>query len=103
MISFFSRQAWIGEALGKKVTDMNPGQGFAANLVTAILVASASLHSLPVSTTHVSVGAMLGMGASTQQAKWSKALQIVLAWVTTVPIAAAFAAAVYWMMAWFLG
>jgi phosphate/sulfate permease len=46
---------------------------------------------------------MLGMGASTQQAKWSKALQIVLAWVTTVPIAAAFAAAVYWMMAWFLG
>jgi PiT family inorganic phosphate transporter len=47
----------VAETLGKKVTDMNPGEGFAA-----ILVATASLHSLPVSTTHVGVGALLGMG-----------------------------------------
>lgn len=93
----------VAETLGKKVTDMNPGQGFAANLVTSILVATASLHSLPVSTTHVSVGALLGMGACTQQAKWSKLLQIVLAWITTVPIAAALAAVVYWLMIWVLG
>ena len=40
----------------------DPGQGFAASLVTAGLVTTASLHSLPVSTTHVSVGSLMGMG-----------------------------------------
>ena len=59
----------VAETLGKKVTAMNPGQGFAASLVTAGLVATASLHSLPVSTTHVSVGSLLGIGVTTGQAK----------------------------------
>lgn len=90
----------VAETLGKKITDMNPGQGFAANLVTAIMVASASFHSLPVSTTHVSVGALLGMGASTRQAKWKKALEIILAWITTLPVATVLAAMLYWMMSW---
>ena len=62
----------VAETLGKKVTDMNPGQGFAANLATAILVTTASFHSLPVSTTHVSVGALLGIGITTRQAHWRK-------------------------------
>lgn len=85
----------VAETLGKKVTDMTPGQGFAANLVTACLVTTASFHSLPVSTTHVSVGALLGMGASTRQAKWRKGVEILLAWVTTVPCGAILAAISY--------
>jgi inorganic phosphate transporter, PiT family len=85
----------VSETLGKKVTGMTPGQGFAANLVTAVLVTTASFHSLPVSTTHVSVGSLLGMGASTRQAKWSKVLEILLAWITTVPCGAAIAAMTY--------
>ena len=82
----------VAETLGKKVTDMNPGQGFAASLVTAGLVATASFHSLPVSTTHVSVGALTGMGASTRQTRWRKVAEILLAWVCTVPCAAMLAA-----------
>ncbi|MFO0924859.1 MAG: inorganic phosphate transporter [Pirellulales bacterium] len=78
----------VAETLGKKVTGMTPGQGFAANIVTAFLVTTASLHSLPVSTTHVSVGALMGMGASTRQAKWKKAGEILVAWITTVPCGA---------------
>jgi PiT family inorganic phosphate transporter len=74
---------------------MDPGQGFAASLVTAGLVTTASLHSLPVSTTHVSVGSLLGMGATTQQAKWRKVVEILAAWVTTVPCGALIAAIVY--------
>ncbi len=85
----------VAETLGKKVTDMNPGQGFAASLVCAGLVSTASLHSLPVSTTHVSVGALLGMGASTGQAKWRKVGEILLVWVSTVPCGAALAAIAY--------
>jgi PiT family inorganic phosphate transporter len=84
----------VAETLGKKVTSMTPGQGFAANLVTSILVATASFHSLPVSTTHVSVGSLLGMGASTKQAKWKTVIEILLAWITTVPCAAILAAMV---------
>jgi PiT family inorganic phosphate transporter len=85
----------VAETLGKKVTDMTPGQGFAANLVTAILVTTASFHSMPVSTTHVSVGSLMGVGASTKQAKGRKIVEILLAWVTTVPCAAILAALVY--------
>ncbi len=85
----------VAETLGKKVTGMTPGQGFAVSLVTAGLVTTASLHSLPVSTTHVSVGSLLGMGAATRQAHWRKAAEIVLAWFTTVPAGAALAALAY--------
>ena len=85
----------VAETLGKKVTSMTPGQGFAANLVTAILVTTASFHILPVSTTHVSVGSLLGMGASTKQAKWRKVIEILLAWITTVPCGAILAAVAY--------
>ena len=62
----------VAKQLGKKVTGMNPGQGFAASLVTAGLVTTASLHSLPVSTTHVSVGALFGMGAASRRVHWRK-------------------------------
>ena len=91
----------VAETLGKKLTGMNPGQGFAASLVTAGLVTTASLHSLPVSTTHVSVGSLLGMGASTRQVYWRKAAEILLAWITTVPCGAALAACAYFLIRWF--
>ena len=91
----------VAETLGKKVTAMDPGQGFAASLVTAGLVTTASLHSLPVSTTHVSVGALLGMGATTGQVHWRKVGEILLAWVSTVPCGAALAAVAYWLLARF--
>jgi PiT family inorganic phosphate transporter len=88
----------VAETLGKKVTGMNPGQGFAASLVTAGLVTTASLYSLPVSTTHVSVGALIGMGASTRQARWRKVVEILLAWICTVPCGAIVAAVAYWVI-----
>lgn len=85
----------VAETLGKKITGMNPGQGFAASLVTAGLVTTASLHSLPVSTTHVSVGSLLGMGAASRRAHWRKVGEILVAWVSTVPCGAALAALAY--------
>lgn len=88
----------VAETLGKKVTDMNPGQGFAASITTATLVTTASFHSLPVSTTHVSVGSLLGIGATTGQAKWKKVGEILLAWVSTVPCGAVLGALTYWIL-----
>jgi PiT family inorganic phosphate transporter len=92
--------ARVAETLGKKVTDMNPGQGFAASLVTAGLVTTASLHSLPVSTTHVSVGSLFGMGAAAGRVHWRKVGEILLAWVSTVPCGAVLAALLYLLLTW---
>jgi len=91
----------VAETLGKKVTGMNPGQGFAASLVTAGLVTTASFHSLPVSTTHVSVGSLLGIGITTRQAKWRKVGEILFAWISTVPCGALLAAIAYWIVSRF--
>jgi PiT family inorganic phosphate transporter len=78
----------VAETLAHKITDMNPGQGFAANLATALLVTTANLGHLPVSTTHVSVGALLGIGITTRQAKWRTVIPVLAAWVITLPISA---------------
>lgn len=82
----------VAETMSHKLTRMNPGQGFAANLSTALLVTTASIHGLPVSTTHVSVAALLGMGAVTGQAHWRSASGVLASWVVTLPVAATSAA-----------
>jgi PiT family inorganic phosphate transporter len=81
--------------MSNKITRMNPGQGFTANLVTALLVAGASRLGLPVSTTHVSVGALFGIGVVNGTARAKMILTILLAWVTTLPLGAALAALSY--------
>lgn len=85
----------VAETLGKKVSGMSPSEGFAANLSTALLVTTASVHGLPASTTHVSVGSLLGMGMVNGRAYWKSVGQIALAWVTTLPCAALVSAAIY--------
>ncbi len=89
----------VAETLAKKVTDMNPQEGFAANLSTALLVTTASYHSLPVSTTHVSVGSLLGIGIVTRQAHWRSVAGIIFSWLVTLPIGAMLAALVTWIFA----
>ena len=85
----------VADTLAHKITGMNPGQGFAANLATSILTTTASLHGLPVSTTHVSVGALLGIGITTRQAKWRTVVPVLLAWLITLPCAALLSALIF--------
>jgi PiT family inorganic phosphate transporter len=70
---------------------MNPVEGFLAGLVTAALVTVSSVYSWPVSTTHVSVGSLVGIGAVNQKANWRTIRDVVIAWVTTVPCGIAIA------------
>lgn len=90
----------VAETMSHKITDMNRGQGFAANLSTALLVTTASYHGLPVSTTHVSVGSLLGIGSVTRQVKWRSVGGVLLSWVITLPCAAALAAVTYAVVRW---
>ena len=92
----------VARTLGEKVTGMNPGEGFAANLATALLVSTASCHALPVSATHVSVGSLLGIGAVTRQVQWGSVGQVFLSWLITVPFGALLAALAAWGLAFFV-
>ena len=74
--------------MSRRITDMNDGQAFTANLVTAALVIFASKFGIPVSTTHVSCGSLFGIGLVNGRAHPRMIVQIVLAWVTTLPMAA---------------
>jgi len=85
----------VAMTMGRKITSMNHGQGFAANLATGALVIGASRFGMPVSTTHVSVGALFGIGAATGQANLPVVRNLVLSWVLTLPCAAALAAWTY--------
>ena len=84
----------VATTMSARITEMNSGQGFAANMATALLVSTASYHGLPVSTTHITVGSLLGIGITTGTARWRPITGILLSWVVTLPTAAllAFAA-----------
>ncbi len=88
----------VAQTVSHRVTRMNHGQGFAANAVTAFLVIVASRWGLPVSTTHVSCGSLFGIGAVNGKAHWKIIQGILFAWVLTLPIAAAFSAAIYLLL-----
>lgn len=82
----------VAETVAHKITPMNPGQGLTANVITAGLVMAASPLGLPLSTTHVSCGAIFGIGAVTGQARWKTIAGIFAAWLVTLPLAAALGA-----------
>lgn len=87
----------VAETMSHKITVMNHGQGFSANLATGLLVMAASLFGLPVSTTHVSVGALFGIGLTSRQADFRVIRRILLSWLVTLPCAAVISALVYWL------
>jgi PiT family inorganic phosphate transporter len=75
--------------MSKKISRMNDGQALAANLVTAFLVIGASRFGMPVSTTHVSVGAITGIGVVNGSVDKTVVGGILASWLLTLPIAAA--------------
>ncbi len=88
----------VGHTMGKRITDMNHGQAVSANLATGLLVIIASQFGMPVSTTHVSVGSLFGIGVATKSAKHRSVATIALAWLITLPCAGVIAALTYLMV-----
>lgn len=90
----------VTETLARKVTPMTPGEGFAANLVTTLLVGLASLHALPVSTTHVSSSAIIGIGLRRggRGVHWATVREMLLAWIVTLPASALVAAGAHLLL-----
>jgi PiT family inorganic phosphate transporter len=88
----------IIRTMGTRIIKMDPAQGFAAQAVGAAVILSASHVGFPLSTTHVTSGAIMGAGAAKRLSavRWGVAGNIVRAWLFTIPATAAMAAVVYW-------
>lgn len=81
----------IVRTMGMKLTKLKPVHGFAAETAGAATIFLATHLGVPVSTTHTISGSIIGVGSTTNLAgiKWSTASRIVIAWVVTIPFAAA--------------
>ncbi|MCX8070902.1 MAG: inorganic phosphate transporter [Candidatus Binatia bacterium] len=81
----------MADTLGFGLSKLSRPSGLAANLTTAFVVLIASVLGLPVSTTHVLVGAIISAGASERQIFRQGTTQVLFAWLITVPAAVFFA------------
>lgn len=90
----------IIRTVGGKIFKMQPIHGFAADLNSAIVIFSATLLHLPVSTTHVVSGSIMGVGAAqrVKAVQWGVARQMVSAWILTIPCTAIMGAITYFII-----
>jgi PiT family inorganic phosphate transporter len=87
----------IIRTMGSRIIKMDPAQGFSAQGAGAAVVLTATHLGFPLSTTHVISGAVMGAGAAKRLSavRWGLAGNIAVAWVLTLPAAAAIGALVY--------
>jgi len=95
----------VMETIGKKITELTPSRGFAAELAAATTIVLASRMGIPVSTTHILVGSVLGVGL----ARGIGALDlrvvgsIFVSWIATLPLAAALSVFFFYFFKGLLG
>ena len=79
---------------------MNHAEGLSANLTTSSLVLLSGIFGAPVSTTHISSSAIIGIGLlkGAAEVHWTTVRDMVLAWIVTLPIAAALACLAYLLL-----
>ena len=83
--------------VGSKIFKLESINGFAADLNSAITIFTATLLHLPVSTTHVVSGSIMGVGTAmrVKAVNWSTARSMVFAWFITIPLSAGVSALAY--------
>jgi inorganic phosphate transporter, PiT family len=96
----------IMRTLGRKIIELDPPRGFAAETVASIvLYFTAFIYPAPVSTTHIITGSIMGVGATKRKraVRWGVATNIVAAWFLTIPAAGLCGALVYYLTHGVLG
>ncbi|XP_024525482.1 sodium-dependent phosphate transporter 1 [Selaginella moellendorffii] len=94
----FALFGWkLSRCLGGRLTFMTPSRGYSAQFCALATILFASRTELPVSTTHVVVGAIVGVGAADniKNVNWKLAMAFVMAWIATLVSACGIAAALY--------
>ncbi len=90
--------------VGKRITFLSPCRAFCASLATAGTVVTASTIGLPVSTTHILICAILGVGLAEfpERVRWRTIRTIAIAWLITIPVVAVLSALIFWLLPAFM-
>jgi phosphate/sulfate permease len=90
----------IMRTMGRRIIQLTPAGGFAAQTVASgVMVTTATVFAVPVSTTHITTTSIMGVGSTRRLSavRWGIAGNIVVAWIITLPAAGAVAAAAYFL------
>ncbi len=88
----------VAQTMSRDLTQMDHAQGLGANAITAGLVLLASNFGLPVSTTHVALGSIAGVGAGSHTLNWPTLRKVLLSWVATLPLSLLIAGAAFQLL-----
>jgi PiT family inorganic phosphate transporter len=91
----------IVKTMGTRITKIRAMEGFCAETASGLVLVGTAHFGIPVSTTHVIAGSIMGVGTveHSRSVRWITARRIVWAWLLTIPCAAAFAAISYFVTA----
>jgi len=94
----------IVKTMGTKITKVTPLEGVAAETAGAITLFMTEYFRIPVSTTHTITGAIIGVGLSKRVSavRWGITISLMWAWILTIPVSAALAAILYFLLSLFL-
>jgi PiT family inorganic phosphate transporter len=94
----------IVKTMGTKITKVTPLEGVAAETAGAITLFMTEHFKIPVSTTHTITGAIIGVGLSKRVSavRWGVTISLLWAWILTIPVSAALAATLYFLLSLFL-
>ncbi len=94
----------IVKTMGQKITKLKPFEGFCAESAGALTLFGATHFGIPVSTTHVITGAIMGAGArkGVSAVKWGVTTKIFWAWLLTIPISAMVGSVMFYLIKWAL-
>ncbi len=87
----------IVKTMGQRITKLSPFEGFSAETAGAITLFSTGALGIPVSTTHTITGAIIGVGVSNRisAVRWGVTVELIWAWVLTIPVTALLAMGVF--------
>ncbi len=90
----------IIKTMGTKITKIRPLEGVCAESSAGLVLLGTAHFGVPVSTTHVISGAIMGVGAveNASKVRWNTARKILWAWILTIPLTAIYTAIVYWII-----
>ena len=93
----------IVKTMGTRITKVTPFEGVAAETAGALTLFITEALKIPVSTTHTITGAIMGVGATKRLSavRWGVTINLIWAWILTIPISALLAGFVYWIMKFF--
>lgn len=94
----------IVKTMGSRITKVSPLEGVSAETAGAITLFITQSLGIPVSTTHTITGAIVGVGATKRLSavRWGVTINLVWAWILTIPVSALLAALVYWTLHLFM-